>query len=78
MILIPSYNCEDYIADTIESAINQTLKVPVYLIDNCSTDKTIEIAKKFNMSERSVDSFLKDCLGKYLLQPKTGWYEKVK
>ena len=40
--------------------------------------EAIEIAKKFNMSERSVDSFLKDCLGKYLLQPKTGWYEKVK
>lgn len=50
MILIPSYNCEDYIADTIESAINQTLKVPVYLIDNCSTDKTIEIAKKYPIS----------------------------
>lgn len=49
MILIPSYNCEDYIANTIESAINQTLNVPVYLIDNCSTDKTIKIAKQYNI-----------------------------
>lgn len=50
MILIPSYNCEDYLAETIESAINQTLKVPVYLIDNCSTDNTVEIAKKYNIN----------------------------
>ncbi|MGZ9676146.1 DUF3987 domain-containing protein [Flavobacterium sp. GNP001] len=36
----------------------------------------IEIAKNFNISERSVATFLKSCLGQYLTQPKTGFYEK--
>jgi hypothetical protein len=37
----------------------------------------IEIAKKFDIGERSVGNFLKLCLGKYLTQPKTGFYEKL-
>lgn len=37
----------------------------------------VEIAKNFNISERSVATFLKSCLGKYLTQPKTGFYEKM-
>jgi hypothetical protein len=39
--------------------------------------EAIEIAKNFNMSERSVATFLKACLGKYLTQPKTGFYRKI-
>ena len=38
--------------------------------------EAVELAKKYGMSERSVDSFLKACLGNYLIQPKTGFYEK--
>jgi hypothetical protein len=40
--------------------------------------EAIELAKRFNIGERSVDTFLKACLGTYLTQPKTGYYEKVK
>jgi hypothetical protein len=39
--------------------------------------EAVEIGKRFNMSERSVDSFLRSCLGNYLTQPKTGFYEKL-
>ena len=39
--------------------------------------EAIEIAKKFNMAERTVGTFLKSCLGKYLQQPEYGVYEKV-
>ena len=39
--------------------------------------EAIEIGKKFDIGERSVGNFLKSCLGKYLIQPKTGFYEKV-
>jgi hypothetical protein len=39
--------------------------------------EAIEIGKKFDIGERSVGNFLKSCLGKYLTQPKTGFYEKV-
>ena len=38
--------------------------------------EAIEIGKKFDISERSVGNFLKSCLGKYLTQPKAGFYEK--
>lgn len=39
--------------------------------------EAIELAKNFNMAERTVGSFLKSCLGKYLQQPVYGVYEKV-
>jgi hypothetical protein len=39
--------------------------------------EAVEIAKRFNIGERSVGNFLKSCLGKYLTQPKTGFYERV-
>ena len=38
--------------------------------------EVIELAKKHQMSERTMDEFLKSCIGKYLVQPKTGFYEK--
>lgn len=37
----------------------------------------VEIAKNFNISERSVGTFLKSCLGKYLMQPEYGFYNKI-
>jgi hypothetical protein len=39
--------------------------------------EAVEIGKKYDMSERSIDSFLKSCIGNYLVQPKTGFYEKI-
>ena len=39
--------------------------------------EAIELAKKFNMKERSADSFLKSCLGKYLQQSAYGIYLKI-
>jgi hypothetical protein len=42
-----------------------------------SRKEAIELAKKFNMSERTVGSFLKNCLGNYLQQPEYGIYMKI-
>lgn len=47
------------------------------LPDKFQRKEAIEIAKNFNMSERSVGSFLKNCLGKYLEQPEYGIYKKL-
>lgn len=45
-ICIPVYNGETTIRETIESAISQTYKdIEVVVVDNCSTDKTVEIVK---------------------------------
>jgi len=47
-ILIPAYNAERWIADTIRSALAQTWpRVEVIVIDDGSCDQTLAIARKF-------------------------------
>ncbi len=47
-IVMSSYNHEKFIAKCIESVINQTFQDFEFIIfDDCSTDKTFEIAKKY-------------------------------
>ncbi|MBK5240996.1 glycosyltransferase family 2 protein [Clostridium sp.] len=47
-ILIPVYNREKIISETIESALAQTCKsIEIIIVDNCSTDKTYEICQEF-------------------------------
>ena len=47
------------------------------LPNNFQRKEAIEIAKSFNISERSVGTFLKSCLGKFLEQPEYGFYRKI-
>ena len=47
-IIAPTYNFEKYIAEFLESILNQTLQdYELILIDDCSTDRTVEIIEKF-------------------------------
>jgi glycosyltransferase involved in cell wall biosynthesis len=47
-ILIPIYNSEKYVAQTIESAINQTWNnKEIIIVDDGSTDNSLEIAKSY-------------------------------
>ncbi len=47
-VVTPVYNCEKYLAECIESVLAQTYKNWEYIIvNNCSTDRTLEIAKKY-------------------------------
>jgi glycosyltransferase involved in cell wall biosynthesis len=47
-ILIPAYNAEKWIADTIKSASAQTwLKKEIIIVDDESTDNTFKVAKTF-------------------------------
>lgn len=47
-VLTTVYNCEKTIARTIESVLNQTYgNIEYIIIDGASTDKTLEIAKKY-------------------------------
>jgi hypothetical protein len=39
--------------------------------------EAVDLASTFNIAERTVGTFLKSCLGKYLQQPEYGVYEKV-
>lgn len=49
MIFIPTFNAEQFLERTFVSAINQTKKVDIVVVDNCSTDNTIKIAQKYNV-----------------------------
>ena len=47
-ILIPVYNCEEYVCDTIDSVLSQTHKnIEVIIVDDCSTDNSLQLIKKY-------------------------------
>ena len=57
-IITPTYNCEDFISDTIESVINQTYKNwELLLVDDCSTDRTLEITNQWVRKDQRIMSF---------------------
>lgn len=47
-IIIPLYNVEPYIADCLRSVMRQSYRGPIecVLVDDCGTDKTVEVAEK--------------------------------
>lgn len=48
-VCINSYNSEKYILETINSVINQSYKnLQIIVIDDCSTDNTVELIKSIN------------------------------
>jgi glycosyltransferase involved in cell wall biosynthesis len=54
-ILIPAYNSEEWIADTLQSAIAQTWqRKEIIVVDDGSTDRTAEVARRFASKEVSV------------------------
>ncbi|RIP37217.1 glycosyltransferase family 2 protein [Staphylococcus gallinarum] len=49
-VIVPSYNSERYIAELLDSLKNQTIdkqQYEVLLVDDCSTDRTLDIAKSY-------------------------------
>src|SRR5579863_8399773 len=54
-ILIPAYNAERWIADTLQSAIAQTWpRKEIIVVDDGSTDRTYEVARRFASKEVAV------------------------
>ncbi len=57
-ILIPVYNRESIIAETIKSALDQTHKnIEVVLVDNASTDNTWQIIQSFAEKDSRIKAF---------------------
>jgi glycosyltransferase involved in cell wall biosynthesis len=54
-VVTPVYNGEKYLAECIESVLTQTYDNWEYVIvNNCSTDRSAEIAKKFAQKDRRI------------------------
>jgi glycosyltransferase involved in cell wall biosynthesis len=57
-ILIPVYNTEAYIAQTIESVLKQTFTdFELVIVDDCSTDNTYEICQEYAQKEERIKLF---------------------
>jgi glycosyltransferase involved in cell wall biosynthesis len=54
-VVTPVYNCGPYIAECIESVLNQTYQNFEYLIvNNCSTDDTLEVAQRYAKQDKRI------------------------
>lgn len=63
-IIIPVYNVEEYIEQTISSLLNQTLKeIEIILIDDGSTDSSREIIKRYSEKYDNINVILQDNSG---------------
>lgn len=54
-VIIPNYNHADYLDYRIESILSQTYKnVEVLILDDCSTDNSLDIVEKYRSDKRIV------------------------
>lgn len=60
-IIMPNYNCENFLAETIESVINQTYSGwELLIVDDCSTDNSAEVVKSFCEKDERVKLFINE------------------
>ncbi|HCL5277183.1 TPA: glycosyltransferase family 2 protein [Salmonella enterica] len=80
-VLLPAYNCEKYIGEAIDSILNQSFSdFELIIINDCSTDNTDDVIKKFLYDKRiryyinsenlqlvkTLNKGLELCRGKYI------------
>lgn len=53
-IIIPIYNAEEYLEDTVESILQQSGEYELILVDDGSTDNSLMLCNKFRKSDRRV------------------------
>lgn len=55
-IIIPVFNAEKYIAETIESVVSQRYtNWELIIVDDCSTDKSCEVVKRFQKEDQRIN-----------------------
>lgn len=57
-IIMPSYNCGQYVEESVRSVLAQTYKNwELIFVDDCSSDDTINIIKKIQLSDKRIKLF---------------------
>ena len=57
-VIMPVYNCEDYLKDSVESIINQTLSdLELICVDDGSSDNSLNILKEYEKQDSRVKVF---------------------
>lgn len=57
-VLLPSYNAEKYIAEAIESILNQTYRnIEFIIVDDASTDNTWKIIKSYAKKDKRIIAY---------------------
>jgi glycosyltransferase involved in cell wall biosynthesis len=61
-ICIPTFNSEMYLEECLQSVLHQTIEnFEVIIVDNCSTDKTLDIAQKYASLDNRVRVIQNTC-----------------
>lgn len=60
-VIMPNYNCGNFIEETVLSVINQTYKNwELLIVDDCSTDNSVEIIKKLQATDERIKLFINE------------------
>ncbi len=60
-IIMPNYNCEKFIAETINSVLSETYtNWELLIVDDCSTDKSIDIIKDYCEKDSRIKLFINE------------------
>ena len=58
-IIMPLYNSERYLEETLESVLNQTYKNwELIIVNDCSTDSSVEIVEKYIETEKKLNTLI--------------------
>lgn len=60
-IIIPSWNCEDYISEMLDSILANTFEdYKVFVVDDHSTDKTQDILKQYHERDKRIELHIRN------------------
>lgn len=70
-VITPNYNCASFIGETIESVLSQTYKNwEMLIIDDCSTDNSIEIIEEYIKKDIRIKLFKTRCNSGSPIEPR--------
>ena len=79
-VIIPAYNCERYLAQALDSALEQQVPLEIIVINDCSKDGTEAVVKQYLKYPRSAMSKMRGILerraagtGEYVWRRENMW-----